>query len=62
MRVAEKVAKLAEHKDVVITSDLGGNGTLPSVCSKCDGKLDFVRVADETVLQCRKCREIVALD
>lgn len=59
-----KVAKLAEHSNVVV-SDLGGNGTLPSKCV-CGGKLDFARIIDVTnnvtVLKCRVCGEIVKLD
>ncbi len=57
---SEKLAKLAEHSDIVI-SDMGGNGKLPSTCV-CGGKLDFAREDNITVLKCRDCGEIVKLD
>jgi len=57
----DKLAKLAEHGNTIV-SDLGGNGVLPSSCMKCNGKLDFTKDNNKTVLKCRDCDEIVALD
>jgi len=62
-----KLEKLLPEPDCdTYITNMGGNGMLPSHCFKCDGILDFKRVAIkdkmETVLKCRKCGNILEID
>jgi hypothetical protein len=47
--------------DIANTRFDTGHGTLPSVCAKCKGPLDFARKDNDTILKCRKCSDEVKI-